>query len=84
MTRRPSRANAVLHTRRTGVLRNELYVGRLIWNRQRYVKDPKTGKRRARPNPESEWVVQEVPKLRILDDDLWNNVQERLGAIRRN
>ena len=29
----------------TGILNNELYVGRLIWNRQRFVKDPETGHR---------------------------------------
>ena len=39
------------HARRgTGILNNELYVGRLVWNRQRYVKNPDTGKRIARPN----------------------------------
>jgi site-specific DNA recombinase len=27
-------------TRGTGILNNELYVGRLVWNRLRYVKDP--------------------------------------------
>src|SRR5712671_2212657 len=32
-------------TRGTGVLRNELYVGRLVWNRMRFIKDPRTGKR---------------------------------------
>ena len=32
--------------RGTGILNNELYIGRLVWNRQRYVKDPETGKRR--------------------------------------
>lgn len=26
--------------RSTGLLNNELYIGRPIWNRQRYVKDP--------------------------------------------
>ena len=26
--------------RGTGILNNELYIGRLVWNRQRYVKDP--------------------------------------------
>lgn len=57
--------------RGTGILNNELYIGRLIWNRQRFVKDPDTGKRQARPNPESECVAQEVPKLRIVDDALW-------------
>ena len=29
--------------RGTGILNNELYVGRLVWNRLRYVKDPGTG-----------------------------------------
>lgn len=37
--------------RGAGILRNELYVGRLVWNKQRYVKDPETGKRLARLNP---------------------------------
>jgi hypothetical protein len=31
--------------RGTGILNNELYVGRLIWNRLRFVKNPDTGKR---------------------------------------
>ena len=29
--------------RGTGLLHNELYVGRLVWNRQRYIKDPASG-----------------------------------------
>jgi site-specific DNA recombinase len=37
-------------TRGTGVLNNELYIGRLIWNRLRYVKDPVSGRRRSRKN----------------------------------
>jgi site-specific DNA recombinase len=36
--------------RGTGILNNELYVGRLVWNRLRYVKDPDSGKRRSRLN----------------------------------
>src|SRR5262245_45051398 len=44
-------------------LANELYIGRLVWNRQRYMKDPATGKRRSRPNPETDWVTTEVPDL---------------------
>ena len=31
--------------RGTGILNNELYIGRLVWNRLRYMKDPDTGKR---------------------------------------
>jgi DNA invertase Pin-like site-specific DNA recombinase len=63
--------------RGNGILNNEMYVGRIVWNRQRFVKDPDTGKRQARPNPESEWVIQEAPELRILDDELWQAVKAR-------
>ncbi len=41
-----------IRTRGTGILNNELYIGRLVWNRLRYVKDPATGKRVSRLNPE--------------------------------
>ena len=53
-----------------GTLNSGLYIGKLVWNRQRFLKDPDTGKRIARPNPEDEWIVQEMLALRILDDDL--------------
>ena len=69
--------------RGNGVLNNELYIGRLVWNRQRFLKDPETGKRVARLNPEDEWIVQEVPELRILDDDLWQAVKARQKEIRK-
>mgnify|MGYP001488431839 CR=1 FL=1 len=37
--------------RGTGILNNEAYISKLVWNRQRYVKNPETGKRQARfPN----------------------------------
>ena len=68
--------------RGTGILNNELYIGRLVWNRQRFIKDPKTGKRQARPNPPEDWVVQEVPELRIIGDALWNAVKARQQHVR--
>lgn len=68
--------------RGTGILNNELYIGRLVWNRQRFVKDPDSGKRQARMNPGSEWISEEVPHLRIVDDALWDRVKQRQGAIR--
>ncbi|MGJ8530134.1 recombinase family protein, partial [Maritalea sp.] len=37
--------------RGTGILNNELYNGRLVWNRLRYAKNPETGKRVSRLNP---------------------------------
>jgi site-specific DNA recombinase len=42
------------HVKRgTGIINNELCIGRLVWNRQRYLKDPSTGRRVSRLNPES-------------------------------
>jgi site-specific DNA recombinase len=67
--------------RGTGILRNELYAGRLVWNRMRFLKDPATGKRVSRPNPPSEWIVEDVPELRIVDDALWEKVSDRLADI---
>ncbi|KAB2715193.1 recombinase family protein [Brucella intermedia] len=63
--------------RGSGILNNELYIGKLVWNRLRYIKDPDTGKRVSRPNPESEWVIQDVPDLRIIDQYIWDAVKER-------
>jgi site-specific DNA recombinase len=46
--------------RGTGILNNELYIGRIVWNRLRYVKDPDTGRRVSRLNSRSEWIEKEV------------------------
>jgi site-specific DNA recombinase len=67
--------------RGTGLLNNALYVGRLEWNRCSYVKDPRTGKRVARPNPKEQWEIVPVPDLRIVDDDLWSRVKARQALI---
>lgn len=69
--------------RGNGILNNEMYVGRLVWNRQRFIKDPDTGKRQARLNPEAERIMQEVPDLRIIDDALWQQAKARQSAIKR-
>jgi site-specific DNA recombinase len=69
-------------TRRTGILRNDLYAGRLLWNKQTYRRNPDTGKRVARPRDDGERIVTEVPALRIVDQDVWDCVQKRLDAIR--
>ena len=61
--------------RRNGILNNELYRGQITYNRQRFVKDPDTGKRIARPNPEDQWIKTEVAHLRIIDDRLWEAAQ---------
>ncbi len=70
------------HARRgTGLINNELYIGRLIWNRLRYVKNPDTGRRVSRINPPEEWIVTEAPELRIVGDALWRAVKDRQSAL---
>jgi len=62
-------------------LNNELYVGKLVWNRLRYVKDPTTGKRVLRINPPEDWITSDVPELQIVDDALWRAVKARQGEL---
>jgi site-specific DNA recombinase len=57
--------------RGAGILDNELYIGRLIWNRLRYDKDPETGRRRSRGNQTRDVVAVEVGEPRIVSDELW-------------
>jgi len=70
-------------SRGTGILNNELYVGRLVWNRLHYIKNPDTGRRVSRLNPQSEWITKAVPELRIISDDLWAETKRRQEATRR-
>ncbi len=68
--------------RGTGLLNNSLYAGELVWNRCSYVKDPRTGKRIARPNPPEAWETTAVPELRIVTPELWQAVRGRLADRR--
>jgi site-specific DNA recombinase len=68
--------------RGTGILNNALYVGHLEWNRCSYVKDPRTGKKVARPNPPEQWEIVPVPELRIVSDELWDAVKARQAEVR--
>ena len=61
----------------TGMLGNAIYVGRLIWNKTAWVKDPLTGRRLRTLRPKSEWVITEDPALRIVDDETWEACQAR-------
>jgi site-specific DNA recombinase len=67
--------------RGTGILNNELYAGLRVWNRQKFSKHPETGRRIARMNPESEWMLKAVPTLRIVDEGMWEAVKRRQDAM---
>lgn len=57
------------------LLRQERYIGRVVWNRSVWVKDPDTGRRQRRERPESEWIIRDGPA--IVDRSTWDAVQAR-------
>lgn len=67
------------------MLGNPLYIGKQVWNRSKWVDIPDevkrrkglTGRKQRVERPESEWIVTEAPKLRIVQQDIWNTVQEK-------
>ncbi len=70
-------------SRGSGILNNEAYIGRIVWNRREYRKNPDTEKRVARFNKEEQWVVKDVPELRIVTDELWAAVKRRQKIVEK-
>lgn len=68
----------------TGILRNEMYVGRVIWNKRRSKRVPGSSRRVFELRPESEWIERHAPELAIINDKLWMSVQKRLRRSRAN
>lgn len=66
--------------RANGILRNALYVGKIVFNRQSFDRNPDTRKRASRGNDASQWVTVDAPDLRIIDQPLWDAVAARLTA----
>jgi len=65
----------------SGILNNEFYVGQMVWNRRRRMKNPDTGRTAHRMNPEAEWVRVAAPQLRIIEDALWNAARARQATL---
>jgi site-specific DNA recombinase len=64
--------------RGTGILANPIYVGKVIWNRTRWIRSAAdSSKRRQVQNPPTEWITRQEERLRIVPDDLWQRVQAR-------
>jgi site-specific DNA recombinase len=58
-----------------GMILNDLYAGRIVWNKVRMIKDPVTRKRLSRPNPKDQYKIVEAPHLRIVDDETFKAAQ---------
>ena len=65
------------------LLRNEKYIGHWVWNRTETRRDPRTGRRRQFPKPESEWFITKDQSLRIVPEKLWERTQQRLASVRK-
>jgi site-specific DNA recombinase len=63
--------------RGTGIINNEIYIGRLVWNKNSCPRHPDTAHKVIRHNSPDKWVVAEVPELRIISDDLWAKVKDK-------
>lgn len=77
-----------------GILNNELYIGRQVWNRSRWVAVPdeiraerekergrKCGKKEREERPVDEQIMCEVPELRIIEQALWDRVKARQAEV---
>lgn len=58
-----------MHRKQSAILGREIYAGHLIFNHGLH-----------HDRPTNEWLVQDCPLLRIIDEPLWNAVRTRLGT----
>lgn len=62
----------------TGLLNQEKYIGRHLWNRSAWPKDPEQdGKQVRRERPPEEWVESSVPLPSIVSQELWDQAKAR-------
>lgn len=63
--------------RGSGILNNELYIGRYIWNRRRSRKKLRSGDREFLLRPSDDWITTAHPELCIVSEDVWRKVKAR-------
>lgn len=63
------------------LMQNEKYIGVRIYGKTTQPIDPKTERAKTRKNPPEKWIRKEVPSLRIVTDQVWMRVQERLKIV---
>ena len=72
-----------------GILNNELYIGRQVWNRSHWVEVPSwiraqrgtRSKKERKERPVNEQIMSEVPDLRIIEQALWDRVKARQAEV---
>jgi len=58
------------------ILQNELYVGVYVRNKVRKIRNPNTGNRVPRPSAPDDILRVDMPRLRIVDQALWDAAQK--------
>lgn len=76
-SRRSSTPTWGMHTIRA-MLHNPKYFGDWTWNRKKWFRKRKTGKRVYLDRPESDWIENWNPDLVIIGSDIWETVQMRI------
>ena len=79
----PRRASRWAHTGVRGMLVNSICTGRLAYNCRRFKVHKQTGRRVAVRNAEADHLVHQDERLRIIDDELFQQAQQRLAGRRR-
>lgn len=64
------------------ILQNSIYCGVLFWGKTRQSRNPSNGKIEKLQIPRGEWKERRDPSLRLVDDAVWDRVQERFEKNR--
>lgn len=70
--------------RNRGILNNELYIGKIVWNRTTNKKNPITGKKKIIPNSPEYWKIIIKEEYRIISDELWQKVKDRQSELEKS
>jgi site-specific DNA recombinase len=78
---RPGREQSWAPSSVRHVLQNERYRGIVTYGRTKKIRNPLTGKRVYKRQPESAWVRVATPEQRIVSDELFQRVRDRLRFV---
>ena len=78
---RPGREQSWAPSSVRHILQNERYRGVVTYGRTKKIRNPHTGKRVYRHQPESAWIRVPTPDQRIVSDELFARVRARLAFV---
>ena len=65
------------------LLKNEKYIGKLVWRKTTNKKDPATGKLKKMATDPETWITADHPEMKIVSEKLWQAVSARREELRR-